>query len=85
MSANNSIPRMRGIKQAIEEVKQADPESAVTVYWLRRAIKQGLVPCVFAGGKQLIPMSALYAYLENPTPPKPTHAPSGTIRMISAR
>ncbi len=65
-----SVPRMRGYKAAIAELKKRDPASAVSEYFLRRAVKQGLVPCVKAGGRDLINFDALLAYLADPKPVK---------------
>ena len=56
-------PHMRGIKQAIEEIKQADPYTALTEPALRRLIISKEVPSVRVGTKYLINMDILNNYL----------------------
>lgn len=46
-------PHMRGIKQAIEEIKQADPYTALTEPALRRLIISKEIPSVRVGTKYL--------------------------------
>lgn len=64
----NTIPtrktaHMRGIKQAIEEIKQADPYTALTEKALRRLILTKEIPSVKIGAKYLINMDVLNNYL----------------------
>ena len=54
---------MRGIKQAIEEIKQADPYTALTEKALRRLILTKEIPSVKIGAKYLINMDVLNNYL----------------------
>ena len=56
---------MRGIKQAVEEIKAADPDTALTVNGLRALVNSGTVPCVRMGRKILINMNILNRYLNN--------------------
>lgn len=56
-------PRMRGIKQAIEEMKANDPNTALTERALRRLVLTGEVPSVRIGAKYLINMDILENYL----------------------
>ncbi|MGM9936134.1 MAG: hypothetical protein ACI38A_02210 [Candidatus Ornithomonoglobus sp.] len=60
-------PPMRGIKQAVQEVKAADPNTALTERALRRMILTGAVPHVNVGRKYLVNMNVLYSYLSNGT------------------
>lgn len=58
-----SPPRMRGIKQAINELKATDPNTALTEHALRRLILSGALPSVRCGTKYLINMDNLSTYL----------------------
>lgn len=54
---------MRGIKQAIEELKRNDPNTALTEKALRRLILTGELPAVRVGKKYLVNMNHLFDYL----------------------
>jgi hypothetical protein len=54
---------MRGIKQAIEEIRESDPNTAFTEKALRRLVLTGAIPSVRIGAKYLINMDILNAYL----------------------
>ncbi len=56
-------PRMRGIRQAIEELKQLDPDTALTEKALRRLVLTDAIPYVRIGAKYLINMDILSDYL----------------------
>lgn len=56
-------PPMRGIKQAIEELKRNDPNTALTEKALRRLILTGELPAVRVGKKYLVNMNNLFDYL----------------------
>lgn len=60
-------PRMRGIKQAIEELRSSDPDTAFTEKALRRIILSGELPSVRCGAKYLVNMDVLINYLYNGT------------------
>lgn len=82
-------PRMRGIKEAIAEIKAADPESAFTEHALRVMIWRGEIPSVRCGQKYLVNMAVLSDYLaKGSTEPKKSrraaveYAPVKGIRKI---
>ena len=60
------LPRMRTIPKAIDEIHVLDPDSAFTIFALRRLIKRGDVPVVKTGNKQLVNLDALLEYLSHP-------------------
>ncbi|EEG30208.1 hypothetical protein CLOSTMETH_02140 [[Clostridium] methylpentosum DSM 5476] len=87
-----TIPRMRGIKEAIAELKAIDPQTAVTETYLRRLIKSGGFPAHHAGKKILINFDLLLSYLSEPalndqSDQSYSAATSGygTIRKVEAR
>ena len=61
---------MRTIEAAAKELKELDPETALSEYMLRRLVKGGQVPSIKAGGKYLINMTVLEKFLNGETVPK---------------
>lgn len=57
-------PRMRTAAGALDIIKAEDPETAVTLRYIRRLIATGTVPCVPVGRKKLINVDMLMSYLE---------------------
>lgn len=64
-------PRMRTIKEAAAELREIDPNTAVTPYCIRRLVLEGAIPHVKAGNKRLINLDRLLEYLSNPSKPEP--------------
>nr|DAH08910.1 MAG TPA: Protein of unknown function (DUF1580) [Caudoviricetes sp.] len=58
------IPRMRLLKEAAEEIKAVDPNTAVTQCFIRRLALDGKVKSVMAGRKRLINLDDLLQYLD---------------------
>ncbi len=83
IEAVHTPPRMRGIKEAIEEIKAADPETALTQAGLRRLILSGELPSVRLGIKYLVNMDVLTEYLYNGTPQDKELTAAGGIRKIT--
>lgn len=59
----NNTPRMRTIPQAYEEIKKADPNTAITIRALRRMAKTGEIPTVSVASKRLVNMDLLFDML----------------------
>lgn len=57
------MKRMRTLRKAIEEIKQADPETAITYNALRTWCNTGIIPCVKAGTTILIDLDQLERFL----------------------
>ena len=57
------MPRMRTIQEAAKELRESDPNTALTPYAIRQMVLKGEIPCVCAGKKRLINMDILEAYL----------------------
>lgn len=81
--SHNKLPRMRGIRQAIEELKQLDPNTALTERALRRLIITGELPSVRIGAKYLINMDVLISYLYNGTIATENKEQAPGIHMIA--
>ncbi len=75
----NPIPRMRGLSEAINELREADPSSGFTLHALRQAVRSGDVPCVRCGRKILINMDTLFAYLYGSGISRVEEVPHGRI------
>lgn len=58
------MARMRLIKEAIAELKERDPDTALTEYALRRMVKSGQVPSVNAGNRYIVNMDVLERFLK---------------------
>lgn len=60
---HSHLAPMRGIKQAVSEIKAVDPHTALTERALRRMVAEGTIPAVRVGRKYLINMDVLFTYL----------------------
>ena len=60
--------RMRFPADALTELRKLDPETPVSLSFIRRLVNTGAVPSVpvGAGKRRLVNFDALCAYLENP-------------------
>ena len=88
MNEQQTLPRMRTLAKAIEEIKAEDPNTALTQNQLRVLVKSGAIPSVSAGRHTLINLDLLIAYLASddsqrgggrPPSTPPTY---GTLRRI---
>lgn len=59
-------PRMRTIKETIAELKQIDPQTAITEYYLRDLVNSGQIVFVKAGNKTLINFDKFLEFLSEP-------------------
>lgn len=57
---------MRTIKQAIQSIKESDPETCFSEWWLRKLVKSGKLKCHRAGNRYLIDIDSLDEFLKNP-------------------
>lgn len=60
-----SIPRMRTLPEAYDELKRLDPNTAYTLRALRRAVNEGKIPVIRVGNKRLINLDNLFNMLSN--------------------
>jgi len=59
----NRVPRLRTIPKALEEIQQADPNTALTMRALRRMVNTGELPTVAINSKRLINMDLLFDHV----------------------
>ncbi len=72
-----SVPKMRGLKEAVEILHAEDAACALTLYSLRQLVANGTIPVVRIGRRVLINMDTLYAHLN--APPAETPKESGRV------
>lgn len=76
------MSRMRTIKQAIQSIKEQDPETCFSEWWLRQIVKSGKLKCHRAGNRYLIDMDFLDEFLKNPPTVEEVKQPVGVVRKI---
>lgn len=76
-----SIPRMRGLKEAVTILHEEDSGCALTLYALRQMVADGSVPVVRVGRRVLINMEVLYQYL-NTLPETPSESCGRAVSRI---
>lgn len=59
----NSLPRMRTIPSAYQEIKTLDPNTALTMRALRRMVDNNDIPSVLIKSKRLINLDVLLKHL----------------------
>jgi len=65
-----TIPKMRTVNEAAQELKQLDPNTAMSPYHIRRLCLDGVLPTVRAGKKLLLDLNLLIEYMTDPTADK---------------
>ena len=78
--------RMRFAHQALAELRRLDPETPVTLRFIKQLMNEGAIPSVAVGSgkRRLLNFGALVAYLENPPEETPVQAVGG-IRRVDER
>lgn len=66
------MPRMRTAAKAHELILEQDPESEITLHYIRQLIATGAIPVVHVGRKKLVDVDQLIAYLAAGTDGPPT-------------
>lgn len=79
------MPRMRTAAKAHELILEQDPESEITLHYIRQLIVTGAIPVVHVGRKKLVDVDQLLAYLAAGNEAPTTTAPAvgyGKLRRI---
>lgn len=58
------MARVRTIKKAYEEIRQADPNTCLTEHHIRQLAINGIIPCRKAGSRYLLDLDGLMTYIE---------------------
>ncbi len=61
-----SVVRMRFAQDCVEELRREDPDTPISLNYIRALAKQGVVPSVPIGKRRLINFDALCEYLAAP-------------------
>ena len=61
-----TTPRMRTIKEVVEELKQIDEKTAIREHYVRELVYTHKIPYVRAGRKILVNFDAFIEYLQQP-------------------
>ena len=71
--------RMRLISEAYEEIKEADPNTALTMTAFRRLVLDERIPSIMVGNKRLVSMEDVEYFFQHGDEPEPE---TGKIRRI---
>ena len=77
-----TMPRMRTAERVLDEIKAADPDTEVTLHYIRQLIREEAVPVVCCGRKKLVNVDAVMELLSagyKAEEPAPVH---GAIRRV---
>ena len=73
--------RMRLISEAYEEIKEADPNTAITMTAFRRLVLDERIPSIMIGNKHLVSMEDVEYFFQHGDEPDPAPE-TGKIRRI---
>lgn len=62
------LPRVRTVRECIEELRAEDPNTAITEHYLRTNIKKGKSKVIWAGNRTLLNYDALCDFLAEGEP-----------------
>ena len=74
---------MRTAQGVIDEIKALDPNTAITLTYVRKLIKQNVIPVISVGNKKLIDVDKFLEYLAKGNT-EPTEEPTSKVRKIRA-
>lgn len=60
-----TLPRMRSAEGVLKELKAQDPETRITLHFIRGLIRSGEIPVVQAGCQKLVNVDLVFDYLAN--------------------
>lgn len=58
-----SLPRMRTAEKVLNIIKEQDPDTEVTLHYIRDLIKSGKIPVTLVGRKKLVDADRVIAYI----------------------
>lgn len=80
------MPRMRTASKVLEIIKEQDPDTEVTLHYIRQIIKTGAVPCVTVGRKKLVDADLLIQRIAEGAVPAMSASPEpGGVIPIAPR
>lgn len=76
------MAKMRLIKDVYNDIKENDPDTAITMCGLRRMVQMGVIPSVQVGRKRLINADTVMDYLNNNIAVESKPIKTGVIRKV---
>jgi predicted aldo/keto reductase-like oxidoreductase len=77
-----AIPRMRTAEGVLAEIKTQDPDTDVTLHYIRYLMNTEAVPVVSVGRKKLVNVDKVIAFLASESPEKEIEPIMGQIRRV---
>lgn len=79
-----AMPRMRTAEKALEEIKRGDPDTEITLHFIRAMIREEAVPVTVCGRKKLVNLDALMELIGSGyvLPEQPQAPARGGIRPV---
>ena len=81
ITIKKAVPRMRIAQDCYNMIHEADPESRVSLTYIRSLANDGKIPVHWTGNRCLINFDSLLEYLANPEDSEPA-LHTGIIRNI---
>lgn len=78
-----ALAKMRTVQQVYDQIHKEDPESSVSLWYIRSLVKQGKIPVVKTGRKFLINYDKFMDYLNSECMEEEIPFSYGTIRRVS--
>lgn len=76
--------RMRTAAKVLEEIQKDDPDTEVTLHYIRALIHTRQVPITPVGRKKLVNLDTILDYIaQGDSAPEPGDTETGTIRQVS--
>lgn len=76
------LPRMRTATDIMDELKAADPETRVTLNYIRQIIHEKRVPVLEVGRKKLVNADDLLEYIARGTPAVSEETQTSGVRRV---
>lgn len=70
-----ALPRMRNAEGVLKELKAQDPDTVITLNFIRALIRSGEIPVVQAGCHKLVNVDLVFDYLANQGSSQPIRIP----------
>lgn len=78
----SALPRMRTAEGVMAEIKAQDPETGISLYFIRGLIRSGDIPVVSAGRRKLVNVDTVMDYLATQATSKPISYKSQTYGKV---
>lgn len=83
-----SLPRMRDAKGVLAEIKRIDPETPITIHFIRGLIRSRDIPVIEAGNRKFVNLDTVLDFLASQSTLNPirySHAGTGASVPLRER